>query len=93
MVDDRITALEQLAHVQNETLRLLVDHIRAIALVSAAMAATLDEATREVVRAAALASLGDQPEHRRAAALVEEFTRDPATVMASVMAGSLDRLQ
>ena len=93
MTDDRIAALEQLGHVQNATLLLVVDHLRASALLNAALLGTLDDASRDLVRRAALAGLGDNPEHQRAATLIEEFTRDPAAVVAGITAASLDRLQ
>lgn len=90
MADDRLDALERLALVQNDAVRLLVDHVRALALVSAALVGTLDDEGRAAVREVALASLGQGPDHDRAAALIAAFTRDPVAVLADQAALSAD---
>lgn len=82
MADNKLAALEHLGLVQNETLRLVVDHVRALALINTALIAALNGEARATVRQVALAGLGEGPGHERAAALIEAFTGDPAAALA-----------
>ncbi|MCJ2018623.1 hypothetical protein MKK84_14450 [Methylobacterium sp. E-065] len=82
MTDDRLAALERHAQVMTEGLTLAIDHVRALTTVNAALMAALDGADRTAIRVAALADLGDGPEHKRARGLIEAITQGPAAAVA-----------
>ncbi|XYD10155.1 hypothetical protein R1A27_06480 [Methylobacterium sp. NMS12] len=78
---DRIGAVEQLAMAQNDALRVLIEHVRALTVVNVALLAQIGaQIDRDMVRSAALASLdahGHVPGDL-AGTLVEGLTREPA---------------
>ncbi|MCJ2051251.1 hypothetical protein [Methylobacterium sp. J-070] len=86
MADDRIDALERHAMVMTEALTLTIDHVRALTVVNAALMAALDDTDRTAVREAALAGLGEGPQHERARGFIEAMTQDPAAAVADQQA-------
>lgn len=99
MADERISDLERLALVQNDALRVLIEHVRALTVVNAALLSRLGgQIDRDVIREAALGALdaqGNVP-GGLAGTLVEALTRDPAEqaeAVGSTLADSLARLQ
>ncbi len=61
MSNDRIAHLERLCLAQNDTLSVLIEHVRALALTNTALIATLTGEGRAAVRQVALAGLGEGP--------------------------------
>lgn len=99
MPNERIADLERLALTQNDALRVLIEHVRALTVVNGALLGHLGgQLDRGAIREAALAAL-DAQRHVSgdlAETLVEALTRDPAEqhdVAASTLAESLARLQ
>jgi len=99
MSDERLADLERLALVQNDALRVLIEHVRALTVVNGALLTQLGgQIDRDAICAAARVSLeahGHVP-GGLAGNLVEALTRDPVEqqdATGSALADSLARLQ
>lgn len=100
MSEDKIAALEELAHKQNEVLLMLVAHVQALALTNASLVASLgDTIDRAAIRQTALSELGEGPTRAQAAALIETFTQEHPSntegheAAISSLAAAVSRLQ
>lgn len=94
MSDDKIAALEELAHKQNETLLMLVAHVQALSLVNASLIASLgDTIDRAAIRQAALDQLAEGPTREQATALIETYTQERPSDAMSGLATAVSRLQ
>lgn len=99
MADDRLADLGRLALLQNDALRVLIEHVRALSVINAALLSQLsDQIDRNVIRDAALGALATQGSvpGGLAGALVEALTLEPAEqqdVMGSTLASLSARLQ
>lgn len=99
MADERIADLERLALAQNDALRVLIEHVRALTVVNGALLAQLSgQIDRDVIREAALGALAAQGNvpGGLAGTLVEALTRNPgeqAEAVGATLADSLARLQ
>ncbi|MGU3449624.1 hypothetical protein [Methylobacterium sp. 391_Methyba4] len=96
---EKIDAVERLCLVQNDALRVLIEHVRALTVVNGALLEQLSgQIDRDVIREAALAAL-DAHGHvpgGLAGTLVEALTRDPTDrqdVAGSTLASLSARLQ
>ncbi|MDH3031063.1 hypothetical protein [Methylobacterium fujisawaense] len=79
--DEKIAALEHLGLVQNDALRVLIEHVRALTVVNVALLVQLgDRIDRDAIRSAASIALGAHGHvpGGLAGTLVEALTREPA---------------
>ncbi|MGH1591785.1 hypothetical protein ACRBEV_29605 [Methylobacterium phyllosphaerae] len=77
---DRLDALEQHARQHAAAISSSGNLTLALTTMLTCLLALVDGSTRETVRQAALAALGEDPAHADAAELVERLTRDPRVV-------------
>lgn len=80
--DPRLDALERHALAMTDALILTLSHVAALTAVNTALLATVDVPDRAAIRDAALAAIGNGPQHTQVRSLIEALTQEPASAVA-----------